>query len=298
MHHPTLSSTPSTAADGARRRRPRALRSLALAGAALALAGALAACGSSDSGSSTTTTAAKGGGNAAGIAKLKGTSWDLVSFRATDGKTTDADTSSVATLAFQAKKLTGSTGCNNFSGTYTATATDLKIELGPMTQKACAGGLPSEQESTLVASLAKVDAYTISSDQLVLSGGGKELLTYQAGRDGVVGDWVITGVNNGKGAVVGTSDTEKLTASFAEEMTFSGFGGCNQLSGDYSTSGTDGIKIGPLAGTMKACEGTVGETEAQYTAALQAATTWEVSGNTLTLRDDSGAMQVTATAKS
>ncbi len=54
------------------------------------------------------------------------------------------------------------------------------------------------------------------------------------------------------------------------------------------------ITIGPAAATQKACDQAVMDQEQQYFAALAQAHTFEVSGGTtLTLRDASGAMQVT-----
>jgi heat shock protein HslJ len=63
-----------------------------------------------------------------------------------------------------------------------------------------------------------------------------------------------------------------LTATFANDGTVSGFGGCNNFSGTY-TAGTDGtMTIGPLANTAMACEALNQETA--YLTALQAASSF------------------------
>jgi len=76
----------------------------------------------------------------------------------------------------------------------------------------------------------------------------------------------------------------------------SGNSGCNTYNGGYEASGTT-LKVGPLVSTQKACATPAGvmEQEQQYLAALQNAATYEIAGNTLTIRDASGATQVVAT---
>jgi heat shock protein HslJ len=83
-----------------------------------------------------------------------------------------------------------------------------------------------------------------------------------------------------------------LTAIFtATEV--SGSAGRNTYSGpdilDCST-----LKIGPLASTMKACaDQAVNDQEQQFLAALQNATTFDQTGNILTLKAAGGENQVT-----
>ena len=208
-----------------------------------------------------------------------------------------ASPESVPTLAFASEgKLTGSTGCNSFSGSYTSSGSKLTITLGAMTQRACVDPVLNAQESAIVEQLSKVTAYTISDDVLSLTGsGGTQLFTYKAAATSLTGSaWNVTGVNNGKGAVESTTLTEKLTANFGENGSFSGFGGCNQLNGSYKLSGTNGLSIGPLMSTKKTCGTAIDQLEAQYSAALDHVANYEINGATLTLRDNSNAAQVVA----
>jgi heat shock protein HslJ len=103
--------------------------------------------------------------------------------------------------------------------------------------------------------------------------------------------------NNGKEAVVGMIADSKVTLNFGADGQVSGNAGCNNYSGGYETSG-DQLKVGPLASTMMACDKPAGvmEQEQLYLAALQNAAIYEISGDTLTIRDTGGATQVLATA--
>ncbi len=107
-----------------------------------------------------------------------------------------------AALAFTDDKVSGSTGCNDFSGTYTSDEEALTITLGPMTQKACGDPAITAQETAVVAQLANVASYTSDDTGLTLKdSSGATVLVYGPGLSGVEGAWTATGVNNGKGAV-------------------------------------------------------------------------------------------------
>jgi heat shock protein HslJ len=66
----------------------------------------------------------------------------------------------------------------------------------------------------------------------------------------------------------------------------SGTGGCNRFSGPISIE-DDAIQIGPLAATKMMCEGK-SEIETQYFTALEAARSFLVEGDMLTLKADDG----------
>src|SRR5262249_41204063 len=146
------------------------------------------------------------------------------------------------------------------------------------------------------AQLPMVRSYRVTGTVLTLTGGADAVLfTYTSAPTSLSGtSWKVTGVNNGKGAVEATTLTEKLTASFGKDNSFSGFGGCNQLTGPCALSGTTGVKIGPLVATKKTCGTAVDQLESQYVTALSHATKYELAGTTLTLRDAGNSTQVTA----
>src|SRR6478672_7888201 len=98
----------------------------------------LAACGSDTPAATSGASSSSSGGGA-----LAGTSWALSSYQGPDGNAgVPAVPDANAPLAFTTDgTVNGSTGCNQFSGSYTESGNSLSIELGPMTQIACANPL-------------------------------------------------------------------------------------------------------------------------------------------------------------
>jgi heat shock protein HslJ len=262
-------------------RRPATIVTVALAGLVLAACGSTSSSGGSSPGSSTAP------------ATIEGTSWTLVSYLAATTDTTKAVGS--ARLAFEpASRMSGSTGCNSFGGVWTQDGSSLTLTPGATTKKACPGPLAT-QETDVLTGLQRVASYAIAGTELTLAGSdGKVLFTYAKAAVGLPGtSWTATGINNGKGGVVSVPAGVTVTAEFGTDGLVSGSGGCNTYNGPYTTTGTDGIKLGPLGSTRIFCDGDKGTTEDLYFAALDKVTTYEIAGDELTLRDSAGAAQVT-----
>ena len=227
--------------------------------------------------------------------ELAGTKWVLSSYVANDE---DVDSAAVSALDFGAdgKTVSGTTGCNNFGGTFTQDGAKLTIALGPMTLVACTDDATTAQERAIVDGLPKVASFTDTGQLALLDDKGVALLIYDANSAGLEGtSWTATGVNNGQGGVSSTDLTSAISAAFAGGA-LSGNSGCNQYNGTYVTSGSDGLTITDVATTRKACADDVMTLESQYTAALAKVATYSISGNTLTLRDAGGSIQATFTA--
>lgn len=261
----------------------------------------LAACGSGaekpsvEPRSSSLPTGAPTTGVGSGL-PLAGSAWQLRQYLNRAGAPAPAAPGKVATLEFAVGgRLNGSTGCNSFSGTYTSEGQRLTIALGPMTRAGCPDPVAS-QEAAITSGLPNVARYQYSdTDLLLVDGAGVSLFTYTAQDTGISGTaWRVTGVNNGKGAVSSSQQTNRLTATFQANGRFTGFGGCNEMDGPYTTTGTNGLTIGPLASTQKGCAADVMTVESQYAVALSKVATYDISGDTLTLRDGAGATQVSA----
>jgi heat shock protein HslJ len=156
-------------------------------------------------------------------------------------------------------------------------------------------GAAATQETAVVAALPQVASFTADGQLLLLSADGSTLLTYDPTSTDLEGtSWQATSINNGKGAVVSQAGTESVTAIFGTDGTVSGSGGCNQYSGTFTTGDGNTLSFGPIAATEMACaEAERNEIEANYFAALPNVTTYEVEADRLTLRDATGAMQVT-----
>jgi heat shock protein HslJ len=227
--------------------------------------------------------------------ELSGTSWDLASYALPDGGVAPAvESGGTASLTFAPDgSWSGSTGCNRIAGTYVQDGSALTIEPGPMTLVGCDGPV-ADQEQAIVTALPLVTSFTAAESLVLRSADGGELLTYTPGLAQLAGtSWRATGINNGKEAVVSAAGTENATLTFAADGEVSGSGGCNNVMGSYTTTEPDGLSFGPLASTRMACADDVMQIEMEYLAALANVTTYQIEGDRLTLRDASGATQVT-----
>ncbi len=136
--------------------------------------------------------------------------------------------------------------------------------------------------------------YAVADDTLTLSdANGAAVAVFAAQPTGLADtNWTVSAYNNGKQAVVGVLADTNLTANFGADGVLSGAAGCNNYTGGYTTTGKDGIAIGPLASTMMMCSEPEGvmEQEALYLAALSTAATYRRDGNQLELRTADGAL--------
>ena len=103
---------------------------------------------------------------------LPGSTWELV---AMGGEAVAGD--AVPTLAFDEQgAVSGSTGCNTFSGE--AAIDGNAVSFGPLvtTRMACADPAANAREEAFLSATERVSAYTVDDQgRLVLQGGGPEL---------------------------------------------------------------------------------------------------------------------------
>jgi heat shock protein HslJ len=221
---------------------------------------------------------------------ITGTNWKLASYDVS-GTSTPVPAGVAADARFAADKVAGSGGCNSFSGPAVVTGATIKV--GPLasTQMACQPPA-NDVETAYLANLGKATSFTATAAALTMFGSdGKALLVYAAGpANPLIGNWVVTGFNDGKQAVTSPAQGTTLTATFAADQV-NGSSGCNTYNGAYTLDG-NAVKIGPLATTRMACPQDVMDQETAFLAALQAAITVETSGANVTLRDAGGAIQV------
>lgn len=254
-----------------------------------------------------TLTIRDGGGAIQVVAKmimpqgLAGTSWDVTNYNNGRQAVVGLVSGTAITLDFgNDARVSGSAGCNNYTGGYESTDTTLKVSALASTQKAC----PSpegimEQEQQYLAALQNSATYEISGATLTIrdGSGATQVIAAKRAPTTLVGtEWNVTMVNNGKQAVVGLINGTAITMNFGADGTVSGSAGCNNYNGGYESTDKT-LKVGPLASTRMFCESPAGvmEQEQQFMTALQNAATFEISGDTLTIRDAEGATQVVAT---
>ncbi|MEI7826920.1 MAG: META domain-containing protein [Euryarchaeota archaeon] len=103
--------------------------------------------------------------------QLEGTTWKLTSLAIETGMNNTVPNTTV-TAKFDDGNITGSSGCNNYGGSYQLNKTEIKIESIRSTLMFCSDppGVMS-QETTYLLLLKNVTAYTVSNDRLTLSNG-------------------------------------------------------------------------------------------------------------------------------
>ena len=205
---------------------------------------------------------------------LIGTRWTLTSM---DGDAVPADVT--VTLAFgEDGRGSGSGGCNQYSGDYTATGSS--ISFGPMnTTRMTCDGAAGTTENAYLADLALVTTWAVPADgamgtELTLSGAGAtpKLVfgpTPQTAADLVGTSWYLFSIDGTE------TGTQVQTLIFNSDTAVSGSGGCNSFSGPYTATDTE-IAFGNLAMTMMFCDGPVGVNETAYFADLAKVTTWQI----------------------
>jgi heat shock protein HslJ len=187
--------------------------------------------------------------------------------------------------------------CNRVAGTYTVNGNHLAVTLGPSTLAACPPGSLGDE---FVKQLGNINSYFFKGDNLILEikmDSGSMIFAPSAPAGLLGTSWEVISYNNGREAVVSLLTGTDISLNFGTDGQVSGNAGCNTYSGGYQAGGKE-LKVGILAGTRMFCDKPAGvmDQEKQYLAALQSAATFEIAGDTLTIRDASGAMQVLAAA--
>ncbi len=199
------------------------------------------------------------------------------------------------TSEFTAKRrVSGSAGCNRYTGSYKVSGSTIRILPLATTQMACAPPI-QRQETAFLRTLSGARRFVVSGGTLTLkSAGGQGLATFKAQTQALAGtSWDVLAYNNGKQAVVSVLADTKVTAVFGKSGSLTGFAGCNDYNASYKASAPK-ISIGPVASTRKHCEEPAGvsEQETRYLAALETAATYRVEGSRLELRTTDGALAV------
>ena len=235
--------------------------------------------------------------NAAAVAPvpLEGTAWQLEEIGGPKPVSAQGLARPV-TLRFESGRLSGYSGCNNFSGGYRIE--DGRLAVGPVasTQMACPEPGASIERAFHQA-LAGTLQYSIDGDALTLASASGATLRF--GRQppprlaGV--KWKVTSFNNGRQAVVGVVGDSRLEISF-DDGKVSGDAGCNTFHGNY-TSGDGTVAIGPLATSRRACEEPLMTQEREFLAALASAVKWSIDGNALDMHRADGERAIWAVAE-
>ena len=120
----------------------------------------------------------------ASAASLDGSEWTLVELRGQPAFPASAQGRPHLVFSAADSLVSGSTGCNSFSGSYTQEGGALRIN-GPlrMTRRACAERERNEQERRFTAMLEATDSFAIRDDTLLLLAGGETVARFRLGVD-------------------------------------------------------------------------------------------------------------------
>jgi heat shock protein HslJ len=206
------------------------------------------------------------------------------------------------TLQFDGPRVSGSDGCNRYTGPYTRAGANLRIGPGlASTRMACPGDL-ERRAADFARVLGETHRYRVQStgtgDHLdLLDASGAVIARFTAESQALAGTrWEVTGINNGRQAVVSVQSGTRVTLAFDDQGRVSGSAGCNRFTARFETS-PGNVRIVAPAATRMACPGPgVMAQEQAFLSALEASRTARIEGDQLELRDADGALQVSARA--
>ena len=186
--------------------------------------------------------------------------------------------------------ISGSSGCNTYNAGYTLDGNNLTVQPAAMTMMACATGMETEQ--AYLQALQASTSYQIFADKLVLTN-PSGTLTYIANRTPLTGAlWALVSlgdVNNPQQPVQGSDfSAQFIRIPGSPSGVLNGTTGCNEYTTSFAAS-VDEIKINqPVSTKNTSCVPGLTDQEQLYYLALNSATTYRISGNTLTIPYDNG----------
>jgi heat shock protein HslJ len=228
---------------------------------------------------------------------LDGTAWDVARY-VSGGMLVAIPAGVHADAVFAGGTVSGSAGCNRYTGGYAATGSALSF--GPLATTMMACPPPaSEVEAAYLAALATVASHAVTDGRLALLDASGAIVAELAAvpPDAYLGTWTARMVNDGRRAVTSPEAGSEITLELRDDGRASGDATCNRYAGTF-TVGDETIAFGPLATTRMACPTPeLAAQERAYIAALARAVTWQVRGDQLQLRDADGALQASFARK-
>lgn len=213
--------------------------------------------------------------------------WRLV--RLTDGGRLQAVPVRFApTLQAGGGRVSGSTGCNRYSGALKAAGSALSF--GPLatTMMACPDHVDG-LEARFLELMNSARSFERRGDRLMVTGREGQLVFVRVGSAAPAildGRWQLTSLSE-RGVTQSLRGEQPLTLEIRGTR-LNGFSGCNSYGGELSVRGS-AFHADQLLSTMRACaDERVNASERRYLNALGAANRATVAGNTLTLSGPAG----------
>ncbi len=240
-----------------------------------------------------------------GTTPLDGPIWQLVSYGDPDDLTMIEEGTAV-TAEFAANSETtgtvaGNATCNNYSTSYTLDGENISV--GPVAGTMMLCPIGADQEAAYLAALSSAQTYQISGPnmQITYDGGVLNYTSLSLPLENVLWQAVMV---NGQPIPAEIVMTALFTpGETADAGTLGGNAGCNNYSTSYTTSSdistnppVHSLTVdSPMAMTMMLCPGDeLVQLEQAYLANIESATVYEILGDQLIVRGESGDILFTA----
>jgi heat shock protein HslJ len=270
----------------------------ALGAATLAAALLLAGCGRADAPTGQAgATPQPSAPPAAGQGGLAGTKWILASYGPSGSATAVPAGAGVTAEIGDDGRLGGSSGCNSYSAPFTLDSQAISVGEIQQTDRACVDQGAMARERAFLSALHAATSYTLAGDTLTIAYDGGELrfTRLQPAPDRPLEGtaWELTTFVTGDVASSLISGTQ-VTAEFKDGK-LGGTAGCNHYFGGYSLSG-QALTVSEVGATKMVCDGGIMRQEQQFLSALQAATSFTIAGDQLTIAHPGGSLVFSAGA--
>ncbi len=242
------------------------------------------------------------GGNSS-LGGLAGVNWVLSSFGPAAAPVAVIP-GSLVTATFTIDGVTGSAGCNTYTGNFTYNNATLTFTPFITTKMACTDNNMTTQETTYLTALQSATGYQIVNGQLQITY-PDGVLTFNADTTTPTAAVSLTStpvVNTdptlgGLGGVqwtlvsygaVAALPNVPVTIDFTQQGV-SGNSGCNQFSGNFVYNNNT-LTFSPLVSTQKACDQAIMDQEAAYLKALRTATGYQIANGQLQIAYPEGVL--------
>ncbi len=224
--------------------------------------------------------------------------WNLTSYGTTEAQS-PALADVEAGLTFNEDgTLTGTSGCNQFSGTYKVDGNEIAFNEIASTLMLCDTPL-MEQEEAMSQMLSELTAYRIEGNTLSIVKNGMMLVftrdtlgTEEPSEPvSLTGTWTLTSYGTGDTLSSALADVE-ANLSFNEDGTVTGTSGCNEFGGDYTVEG-DQITFNEIVSTLKLCDTPLMGQEEAMQQVLTETADYQIEGNTLTITNNDRVLVLT-----
>ena len=190
------------------------------------------------------------------ITSPENTEWTLVRLGEQPVTTGNQQRSPNLKLSSADKRVSGSGGCNRFTGSYTLEGDRLKFGQLAGTMMACLQGM--EQEQAFYKALGNVVGWRITEQRLqIVDASGKLLAEFaraeQTTASGLGGSsWQLVQFRGGDDKTLTPDDKAKYTIAFNADGSLTTRIDCNRGRGTWKASGPQ-LELGPLALTRAMC---------------------------------------------